>query len=444
MRWPPSFKTKERPRLSIATDEVEDHIDLSSQHLLERRLSIIDHPAGSNGLEVRLIVAACRGNDGSASMRRQLHGIGAHGAGTTVDQDGLSLLQVSVGEESVPRRLGGPPARRPPPQRRGWMVFLRWSPASQPDTPGTRPFRQHPEHGITRLSQAATSLPICSTMPENSWPGIHGRAIGSICLAAPEALTRSMWLTAVLLILTKISSRANVGVGSIGKRQLPTVFQQSDRLHNELSSSLSSCPTGECRERATEFAFQASDVSAVADALEPFDSISAVSALDGRTCSRRRLREHNRPTQRLCQDLRRLRHRSHVTGDIDLAAVQGRGVGKARAPNQPMSLHCNHLQLRTRPECRGQRVALETEGARRFSMKNTGRRITCDGKRRPRTVSSMRRTCYRSAARPFAVRRPHRWVDVVFDTGLARQCRKTFRPALLPAQHRLPMSSGRQ
>src|SRR5207237_8370170 len=63
-------------------------------------------------------------------------------------------------------------------------------------------------------AHAATSLPICSTTPENSWPGIHGRSIGSICLAVPEASTRSRWLTAVLLTLTKISSRAIVGVGT--------------------------------------------------------------------------------------------------------------------------------------------------------------------------------------------------------------------------------------
>src|SRR5437016_13684984 len=98
------LQDEERPRLCIATDQVEDHIDLLSQHLLELRLSIIDYPAGSDGIEVRLIVAACGGNDGGAGMRRQLHGIGAHSAGTAMDQDRLSLFQVTVGEDSVPRR----------------------------------------------------------------------------------------------------------------------------------------------------------------------------------------------------------------------------------------------------------------------------------------------------------------------------------------------------
>src|SRR5580693_6837048 len=101
------LQDEERALLCIATDQVEDHIDLLSQDLLELRLSIIDNPAGSEGVEVRLIVAACRGNDGGAGMRCQLHRIGAHSAGAAMDQDRLSLFQVTVGEESVPRRLGG-------------------------------------------------------------------------------------------------------------------------------------------------------------------------------------------------------------------------------------------------------------------------------------------------------------------------------------------------
>src|SRR5882762_422497 len=101
------LQDEERPLLCIATDQVEDHIDLLSQDLLELRLSIIDDPAGSDGVEVRRIGAACRGNDGGTGMRCQLHRIGAHGAGTTMDQDRLSLFQVTVGEDSLPRSFGG-------------------------------------------------------------------------------------------------------------------------------------------------------------------------------------------------------------------------------------------------------------------------------------------------------------------------------------------------
>src|ERR1700686_2440830 len=101
------LQDEERPLLCIASRQVEDHMELLSQNLLELRLSIVDNPAGSDGLEVRLIVAACRGNDGGAGMRCQLHRIGAHSAGATMDQNRLSLLQVTVGKDSLPRSLGG-------------------------------------------------------------------------------------------------------------------------------------------------------------------------------------------------------------------------------------------------------------------------------------------------------------------------------------------------
>src|SRR5260221_9753569 len=86
----------ERPLLCIAPDQVEDHIDLLSQNLLELSLSIIDYPARSDGVEVCLIVAACRGNDGGAGIRCQLNRIGAHSARTSMDQDRLSLFQVTL------------------------------------------------------------------------------------------------------------------------------------------------------------------------------------------------------------------------------------------------------------------------------------------------------------------------------------------------------------
>src|SRR5450755_3609659 len=101
------LQDEERALLCIATDQVEDHIDLISQDPLELRLSIIDHPAGSDGVEVSLIVAACRGNDDGTGMRCQLHRIGAHSAGATMDQDRLSFFQVTVGEDSLPRSLSG-------------------------------------------------------------------------------------------------------------------------------------------------------------------------------------------------------------------------------------------------------------------------------------------------------------------------------------------------
>src|ERR1700756_5600823 len=101
------LQNEERPLLCVATDQVEDHVDLLSQNLLELRFSIVDNPAGSDGLDVGLIVTACRGNDGGAGVRCQLHRIGPHSAGTTMDQDRLSFFKVTVPEESLPRSLGG-------------------------------------------------------------------------------------------------------------------------------------------------------------------------------------------------------------------------------------------------------------------------------------------------------------------------------------------------
>src|ERR1700730_6079446 len=109
-----------------------------------------------------------------------------------------------------------------------------------------------------------------------------------------------------------------------------------------IRSRLAACPVGELRERAAELAFQASDVGAVADTLEPFEHHRHILAVLPDLFDWR-LRERNRPTQRLRQDLRRRRHRSYVTGEIDLAAVQGGGIGE-RARAEPANVvHCNHL-----------------------------------------------------------------------------------------------------
>src|SRR6266481_707050 len=105
---------------------------------------------------------------------------------------------------------------------------------------------------------------------------------------------------------------------------------------------MAACPVGELRERAAEFAFQACDVRAVADALEPFQHQCHLLAVLPDLFDWR-LSERDWPTQRLRQDLRRLRHRSYVTGEIDLAAVQGGGLGE-RARAEPADVvHRNHL-----------------------------------------------------------------------------------------------------
>ena len=143
---------------------------------------------------------------------------------------------------------------------------------------------------------------------------------------------------------------------------------------------MTACPVGELRERAAELAFEAGDVGTVADVLEPFQHQGHIIAVlpdlfDGR------FRERNRPVQRLRQDPRRLRHRSYITGEIDLAAVQGQAASvNARAPNQPMSSTAIICSFVACPSAQPSVEPRRLKGASRFSMKNTGRRITCEGK----------------------------------------------------------------
>src|ERR1700686_2296871 len=66
----------------------------------------------------------------------------------------------------------------------------------------------------------------------------------------------------------------------IVEHQLPTVFQQSDSFHASspldslvsapIWSRVAACPVWELRQCAADLAFQACDVGAVADAVEPF------------------------------------------------------------------------------------------------------------------------------------------------------------------------------
>jgi hypothetical protein len=55
--------------------------------------------------------AACDGNDGGAGVRCQLHRIGAHSAGATMDQDRLSLLLRlrNRNRRRTPRDIAGVP-----------------------------------------------------------------------------------------------------------------------------------------------------------------------------------------------------------------------------------------------------------------------------------------------------------------------------------------------
>src|SRR5258706_16440470 len=105
---------------------------------------------------------------------------------------------------------------------------------------------------------------------------------------------------------------------------------------------MAACPFGKLRERAAEVAFQARDVGAVAYAVEPLQHQRHFPAVLPDLLYRR-LRERDGPTQRLRQDLRRLRNRSYVTGEIDLAAVEGAWLGEPPRAEPTAFVHRNHL-----------------------------------------------------------------------------------------------------
>jgi hypothetical protein len=183
-------------------------------------------------------------------------------------------------------------------------------------------------------------------------------------------------------------------------------------------SRVAACPVGELGQCAAELAFQARDVGAVADALEPLQHQRHLLAvlLD---LFNGRLRECNRSPERFRQNLRRLGHRSCVTGEIDLATVQGGGVSE-RARTEPANVvHRNHLQLRFWSERPRQRGALETEGCYQvFHEENR----TQDHVRGEAEATH----CFLDTPLAVEVRdtgllvcRSHGCIDIVFDAGPA-------------------------
>src|SRR4029077_19017206 len=107
-------------------------------------------------------------------------------------------------------------------------------------------------------------------------------------------------------------------------------------------SRVAAGPVGELRERAGGLAFPTSDLGAVADALQPLQHHRHILAVLP-DLFYWRLRERNRPAQRPGQDLGRLRHRSYVTGEIDLAAVQSGGAGEPGRAEPADVVHRDHL-----------------------------------------------------------------------------------------------------
>src|SRR6266446_5719680 len=246
------LQDEERPLLCVATDQVEDHIDLLSQNLLELRLAVIDNLGGSDGVEVCLIVAACGDNDGGTGMRRQLHRIGTHCAGTSMDQDRLSLFQVTVGKDSLPRSLGG--------YRHGCR-FLKgevgWFPCDDrrldcqilrvgaPHSVGT-------EHGITwRIPRNVTAN--LFDEPRKLMTRYPRQVDREYLSCRSGGLNKIQMIDGGTLDLHQDLVACDRRRRYIVEHQLPTVFQQSDSFH---ASSPCVCPVRATRAGAHGFSFQ--------------------------------------------------------------------------------------------------------------------------------------------------------------------------------------------
>ncbi len=114
--------------------------------------------------------------------------------------------------------------------------------------------------------------------------------------------------------------------GQIGRVPLrgtlrSAVFRQTDGFLRDLLKPVrwvaaQRCPAGEFRERAAELAFETGDVGAVTDVIELSPASTPYRCCTGESVRLASV-QSNRSTERLGQDLRRLRHHQHV-GEIDL------------------------------------------------------------------------------------------------------------------------------
>ena len=113
-----------------------------------------------------------------------------------------------------------------------------------------------------------------------------------------------------------------------------------------------------------------------------------------------------------------LGHGERVAGEVDLASVEPAGVGEG-----PRAVHADVRARRSSgarwPACSAPKILspFRNQGARRFSMKNTGRRITCEGK--PERADGLLDAPLVLEVRDagVAVRRADRTVDEVLDAG---------------------------
>src|SRR4029077_10789462 len=193
------------------------------------------------------------------------------------------------------------------------------------------------EAGYTQTPGTAPTVPGSNVTPS----GADTLSSQASYASRASILQRTPFCASVAVLIQAIVGASSGSSGWITTRSpdLSVLFISSPCLSGR-SSRVAACPVGELRERAAELAFQASDVGAVADTLEPLQHQRHIVAVLPDLFDWR-LHERNRPTQRLRQDLRRLQHRSYVPGEIDLATVQAGGVGERTRAEPADVVHRN-------------------------------------------------------------------------------------------------------
>src|SRR5579871_6176730 len=198
---------------------------------------------------------------------------------------------------------------------------------------------------------------------------------------------------------------------------------------------VAACPVWEFRERAAELPFQAGDVCAVTDALEPFQHQRHFLAVLPYRFDWR-LRERNWPAQPLCQGFCRLWHRSYVTREVDLAPVQGSGIGECPRAEPANVLHRNHLYFRVWPERPGQSGALKAEWRHQVLHEEHRTQDHMRGETEAAHGLLDAPLVVEVGDARLLVRRTHGCVDIVFDADVTREYCKALALSLFPLDAR--------
>ena len=281
--------------------------------------------------------------------------------------------------------------RRTPSRRSGGAIALAWSSPSSPRGLGVEPEVAHPrDHRRSRPSSGAAAA-----RSPREWPPSRGRCRARRGAAGRRARSRPR----------RGRGRGRRGTGRRGRARPAGARAASGRRRTARrargGSGPVTCPrvhpprccrahSRSVRGRMPQRVSSDGDVGGVAHALEPLEHRREVLAVLPHGLDRDGL-ERDRPADDLARPRPppRASSRRRPRGP-SRAASTSPGSRNACAANRPMSsaaIICSfvvgRIAVTSLSPCRNQ-------GVTRFSMKNTGRRMTCDGNLSSRTVCSTR------------------------------------------------------